>query len=214
MKDEQSALILIVDDEPLNITIAGKVLEKKGYRIISASNGFEALALAEVELPDLILLDIMMPEMDGFEVCEKLAEIDAAKDIPVIFLTAVSDRESLIRAFRKGGRDYVRKPFYADELLARVQTHVNLKKAYEKQSKLINDLSKALEEIKQLSGLLPICSHCKKIRDDKGYWQVVERYISEHSEAQFSHSICPDCMRKHYPKIADKILNKTDKGDS
>ena len=208
MKDILPAKVLVVDDEPLNILIAERVLQKKGYDTVSAPNGKKALEIAEKELPDLILLDIMMPEMDGFEVCEKLSASEITKNIPVIFLTAVSDRDSLILAFQKGGKDYVRKPFHADELLARVNTHVALKKAIEKQANLILKLTSALNEIKQLSGLLPICSHCKKIRNDEGYWQGVEKYIAERSDAQFSHGICPDCLREHFPKIADKILNK------
>ncbi len=211
MIEKPDARILIVDDEPLNIKIAAKVLQKQGYSTLEANNGFKALAIAETESPDLILLDIMMPEMDGFEVCEKLADQEITRDIPVIFLTAVSDRESLLNAFHKGGKDYIRKPFHSEELLARVKTHVDLKFAIQKQKELILELQNALHEIKQLSGLLPICSHCKKIRNDKGYWLNVEKYVSDHSDAQFSHSICPDCMREHFPKIAEKILKRTEK---
>jgi hypothetical protein len=81
-----------------------------------------------------------------------------------------------------------------------------LKLASDEQKRLIGKLQKALEEIKTLSGLLPICSHCKKIRDDSGYWQGVEQYIAEHSSVQFSHGICPDCLRQYYPKVAEKVL--------
>jgi len=209
MENDRLIKVLVVDDEPINIIIAEKVLQKNGYDTISAPNGKEALIMAKAELPDMILLDIMMPGMDGFEVCSELSKIEETKDIPVIFLTAVSDKDSLLKAFTKGGKDYVRKPFHAEELIARVKTHIDLKLALEKQAGLIKELTSAIEEIKQLSGLLPICSHCKKIRNDDGYWQGVEKYITARSDAQFSHSICPDCMREHYPKIAEKILKRT-----
>ena len=83
----------------------------------------------------------------------------------------------------------------------------------EQKSDLINDLQKALAEVKQLIGILPICASCKKIRDDEGYWKEVETYISDHSEAQFSHGICPDCMRKLYPEIADEVLGRLEKDE-
>jgi CheY-like chemotaxis protein len=188
--------------------IANKILQKAGYETLTANNGQNALDKTFNEPVDLILLDIMMPEMNGFEVCSKLQDNEKTKDIPVIFLTAVTDKESIVKGFETGGKDYLTKPFNTPELLARVKTHVDLKLARDKQQQLINDLQKALDEIKTLSGLLPICSHCKKIRDDSGYWQSVEHYIAERSDAQFSHGICPDCMRQFYPKVAEKILKK------
>jgi hypothetical protein len=84
-------------------------------------------------------------------------------------------------------------------------------RAEKEKSHLTNELQNSLAEVKRLSGFLPICSSCKKIRDDKGYWSEVERYIGEHSEAQFSHGICPDCMRKLYPEIADDVLGRLEK---
>lgn len=207
-KTKQQARILIVDDEPINVMIADRILQKENYDTITASNGKEALELIDENIPDLILLDIMMPEMNGFEVCTKLQENEQTREIPVIFLTAVTDKESIVKGFEVGGKDYLTKPFNTPELLARVKAHVSLKLASDEQKKLITRLQKALKEIKTLSGLLPICSHCKKVRDDDGYWRGVEHYIADHSEAQFSHGICPDCMRQYYPKVAEKVLKK------
>ncbi|MDO9578597.1 MAG: response regulator [Candidatus Cloacimonadales bacterium] len=205
---DRTAKILIVDDEPINVMIANKILQKNGYDTCTAKNGQEALDTIFSEPVDLILLDIMMPEMNGFEVCSKLQANDATKNIPVIFLTAVTDKESIVKGFDAGGKDYLTKPFNTPELLARVKAHAELKLARDKQQHLIEELRKALSEIKTLSGLLPICSHCKKIRDDSGYWQGVEHYIAARSNTQFSHGICPDCMRQFYPKVAEKILKK------
>jgi phosphoserine phosphatase RsbU/P len=205
---DRAAIILIVDDEPINVMIANKILQKKGYETVTAKNGQEALDVISSQPIDLILLDIMMPEMSGFEVCSKLQEDDKTKDIPVIFLTAVTDKDSIVKGFETGGKDYLTKPFNTPELLARVKTHAELKLARDKQQHLIEELKKAISEIKTLSGLLPICSHCKKIRDDSGYWQGVEHYIAARSDTQFSHGICPDCMRQFYPKVAEKVLKK------
>ena len=205
--------ILIVDDEPINVMIANKILQKNGYETIIAANGKEALEKAAGEPVDLILLDIMMPEMSGFEVCSRLQEDEKTKNVPVIFLTAVTDKESIVTGFNKGGKDYLTKPFNTPELLARVKTHIDLKLSRDKQQHLIEELQKALNEVKTLSGLLPICSHCKKIRDDSGYWQGVEQYIAARSDTQFSHGICPDCMRQFYPKVAERVLKKQEEAE-
>ena len=208
---DKKAVVLIVDDEPINVMIAERILQKNGYETISANHGNNALEILQTKQVDLILLDLMMPEINGFEVCEKLMHNEKTKDIPVIFLTAVTDKESIIKGFEVGGKDYLTKPFNTTELVARVKTHVDLKLARDSQEKLIKELKSALDEIDTLSGLLPICSHCKKIRDDSGYWQGVEQYIAARSDAQFSHGICPDCMREYYPKVAEKVLGKIDK---
>lgn len=205
---DRKNLILIVDDEPINITIAAKMLEKAGYLTIQTYKSTEAFDIAKKEKPDLILLDIMMPELDGFDVCKQILSDKGTKDIPIIFLTALYDKKNIVKGLNCGGRDYLSKPFHKEELLARINTHIQLKNALEKQKKLIDELTGALEKINTLSGLLPICSHCKKIRDDQGYWQKVEFYIQANSECEFSHSICPDCIEKYYPKIAEKIRKR------
>ena len=119
--------ILIVDDIPTNIQVLGSVLRKAGYEVAFTDNGKDAINKAKANQYDLILLDIMMPNMDGFEVCKILKGLPLSKDIPVIFLTAKTDSESLIKAFELGAVDYLTKPFKAAELLARVKTHISLK---------------------------------------------------------------------------------------
>jgi DNA-binding response OmpR family regulator len=148
--------------------------------------------------PDLILLDIMMPDMDGHEVCRRLKTNQETRGIPIIFLTSKTRPEDIVAGFRLGAVDYVKKPFQAEELTARVDTHVRLKKT-------ISRLETALKEIKTLKGLLPICSACNRIRDDKGDWNQIAEYISNHTEATFTHGICPDCAAKLYPDI---VLNQ------
>lgn len=119
--------ILIVDDTPQNIQILGGMLRKQDYEVIVAKNGIQALKVVEQVLPDLILLDVMMPEMDGYQTCQQLKESPLTKDIPVIFLTALTESEDMVKGFKLGAVDYVPKPFHVTELLARVKTHLDLK---------------------------------------------------------------------------------------
>lgn len=182
-KDIPAFSILIVDDEPKNIQLLGNLLAKKQYDIEFAMNGNECLEWLKRKSFDLILLDVMMPGMDGYEVCEKIKSDYGTKHIPVIFLTAKSETDDIVKAFDAGCADFVKKPFKAPELLARIKKELDLK---------------------TLRGLLPICSHCKKIRDDKGYWNQLENYISSHSQVEFSHSICEKCLDEYYPEETDE----------
>ena len=205
---DRHPLVLIVDDVEKNIEVLGNLLSDRSYGIAFAMSGEQALATVDELAPDLILLDIMMPGMDGLEVCRTLKERPATRETPIIFLTARTEVEDIARGFEAGAVDYVTKPFQAAELLARVQTHIALKEARDERNRLIGELQTALDEVKVLSGLLPICSFCKKIRDDQGYWQKVEYYIARHSDATFSHGICPTCMKKHFPHLKSPLRTR------
>jgi DNA-binding response OmpR family regulator len=200
----EKATILIIEDSPTNLQVIGQALKGENYDLAIATNGKEGIQLAENLLPDLILLDIMMPVVDGFEVCQKLKDGEKTKEIPIIFLTARGNSDDVIKGFKLGAVDYVTKPFSSHELLARIHTHVTLKQTIEK-------LRKALSEVKTLKGLLPICAKCKKVRDDDGYWQSVEKYIATRTEASFTHSICPDCLQDLYPEYYEKKFGKAKK---
>lgn len=207
--------ILIVDDTLENLQLLTDLLTQQGYKVRPAPSGQLALSGARAITPDLILLDINMPQMDGYEVCSRLKEIESTQNVPVIFISALGETMDKVKAFKTGGVDYITKPFQIEEVLARIKTHLTisnlqkqLKKAnqdlqqkIEEESRLNIKLQKALDEIKVLGGLLPICSFCKKIRDDEGYWHQLETYISEHSDAVFSHGVCKECCQKHYPWV-------------
>lgn len=193
--------ILIVDDIPRNLQVLALLLDKAGYRVSMAMDGAKALEMVQVEPPDLILLDVMMPDLDGLEVCRRLKADAAVREIPVIFLTARAELEDLQEGFRLGAVDYVTKPFRGAELLARVAIHVKLRQALERERGLRRSLEETLAQVKTLSGLLPICARCKKIRDDNGYWNQIEAFISAHSDADFTHGICPECSSALYPEM-------------
>jgi DNA-binding response OmpR family regulator len=174
---KHKTLILAVDDKPQNLQFLGKLLSDNGYEVGMARSGQQALNFVTKNEPDLILLDIMMPGMDGYEVCRRLKSDFGTQHIPIIFITAKTDTDDVVKGFEVGGVDYVAKPFNSAELLARIRTHI---------------------EMKILRGLLPICSGCKKIRDDEGFWKQVDSYLEAHSEVIFTHGICPDCMDSLY----------------
>lgn len=189
---ENDKSILIVDDQPGNIKVLLSFLEKNLFQVYVADSGERALSTLENLQPDLILLDVMMPVMDGFTVCKEIKKIEKQANIPVIFMTALDDIQDKLAGFDAGGVDYITKPFHQVEVLARINTHILLRRREV-------ELHNALNEIKVLREILPICSSCKSIRDDSGYWSQLEVYMREHSDILFSHGICPECAKKHYP---------------
>ena len=208
--------ILIVDDEPENLKSIVHFIEasKQPYELYQALNGEAALEIAKAKSPDLVICDWDMPHMDGLELIRNLKAHESTREIPVIMFTGVmTTSEHLEMALVAGAVDYIRKPLDQIELLARVRTVLQLsdsfKKIKEQKQKLLDknqelrknqaELREALDNIKTLRGFIPICAHCKKVRDDEGFWKQVELYITQHSEAKFSHGICPDCAKKNYP---------------
>ncbi len=206
--------ILIVDDTPANLELLAEVLRKQGYEPRPVPSGSLALAAIRTDPPDLILLDINMPEMNGFEVCKHLKADVALKNIPILFITAFSETADKVKAFSMGAVDYITKPFQNEEVCARVETHLRLRRLQIELATSVGELQKALEDVRRLRGIIPICASCKKIRNDKGCWQAVEKYMSEHSEAQFSHGVCPDCMLKLYPDYCGKATRKKAEDDT
>jgi CheY-like chemotaxis protein len=184
-------LILAVDDTPEHLELLARMLGGDGYELALAVGGLEALARVAYEKPDLILLDVLMPGMDGMEVCRRLKAEPASREIPVIFLTCMSDSHDILAGFAAGAVDYVAKPFRMPELLARVRVHVELRRAR--------------QEIQTLHGILPTCAHCKRIRDEQGAWHTLEAYVTEHSEARFSHGICPGCIPVYFPDFGKEV---------
>jgi len=201
MMEHQNRSILVVDDNPDNLRLLLGILSNKGYRVRLTSSGDHAITSIRKEPPDLILLDIIMPGLDGFEVCRRLKLDETTAGIPVIFISALDEISDKSEAFSVGGVDYITKPFNSVEVLARIETHLTIRNLINDLETKNNQLQKALDEIKTLRGIIPICANCKNIRDDKGYWHQIESYIRDHSDAEFSHGICEDCARKLYPEL-------------
>jgi PleD family two-component response regulator len=188
--------ILIVDDNSDNLRFLKLTLEKRGYLVRAASDGPLALQSVSAKLPDLILLDVKMPEMDGYEVCRRLKSDDRSREVPVIYISALNETIDKVKGFKSGGIDYITKPIEPEEVYARVETHLSLRDLQKKLQDKITQLQKAMDEIKILRGIIPICIYCKKIRNDEGCWEQMEQYIRNRSEAEFSHGICQECAKK------------------
>lgn len=186
--------ILIAEDDEVSRRVLQLTLTAAGHDVVATKSGAEALSVLESEnAPLLAILDWMMPDLDGLEVCRRARQSSSAAPVYIILLTAKTEKADIVEGLEAGANDYITKPFDRLELRARVrvgETVVNLQKSLSVQVKELED---ALAQVKQLQGILPICSYCKNVRDDGDYWQTVEDYISRHSDAQFSHSICPNC---------------------
>lgn len=209
---EEKIRILVVDDtDPLRVGTA-RVLRQGGYPVDEAATGAECLAKVNTFRPDLVLLDVNLPDTNGFQICRTLKSDLQSHRVYVMMLTASkTGPDDRSEGLEIGADGYMARPISNRELLAWVRAMERIIRAERERDRLIRELQEALASIKVLRGLLPICSHCKKIRDDKGYWKQVEVYIREHSEAEFSHGLCPDCVRKLYPEYADKILGAMEK---
>jgi len=189
--------ILIVEDNPADADLIREMLPQTDslhFQAESVHRLSGALARLERRDIDLVLLDLGLPDSQGLPTFHALRK--AAPDIPVIVLSGNDDQDLAIAAVRDGAQDYLVKGRFGGDLLVRAARY-----ALEREH-LILELREALARIKTLSGLLPICAGCKKIRDDKGYWSQVDSYITLHSGTRFTHSLCPDCLKKYFPDEA------------
>ena len=238
---EKKSDLLVVEDSPTQVEQIKYVLEKHDYGVAVAKNGKEAIDYLNTNLPSIIISDVIMPGIDGFELCKRIKADERLKNIPVILLTTLSEAEDVIKGLDSGADNFMTKPFNEDALIERIHyvllnaemrknmsTDMGIEIAFSGQKHLITssriqmldlllsiyesavhrnrelekanrEFKEATEKIKSLSGLIPICAKCKKIRDDQGYWHQLEAYLAEHSEMEFSHGFCTDCMDQMYP---------------
>jgi CheY-like chemotaxis protein len=187
--------ILIVEDDGFIASDLKKTLEAFGYEISdSVSSGEAAIEKVAAQKPDLVLMDILLSgALDGIRTAEIIKKRFAT---PIIYLTAYSEEKIFQEAKITEPYGYVLKSSNSRELHIAIEVALYKRKADEEKNNLIAELQQALATIRKLNGILPICSSCKKIRDANGSWTAMEIYISEHSEADFSHGYCPDCAKK------------------
>jgi DNA-binding response OmpR family regulator len=197
--------VLIAEDDPVARRILEVTLAKCDYEVVVTTTGWEAWkALRKGAGPEMVVLDWMMPGMDGVEICRRVRGCARTRSTYIILLTARSHRQDLITGLDAGADDYVVKPFDPDELRARLRVGARVLDLQARLADRVRDLEQALAHVKQLRGLLPICAYCKKVRDDRDYWEQLDTYIMKHSDAQFSHGICPEC----FAKLAEAELNQ------
>jgi DNA-binding response OmpR family regulator len=212
-------VILCVDDEDANRKMLANILVPRGYAAVGAASGEDALRMIKSQRIDLVLMDVIMPGKDGFEVCRLIKDDQKLRDIPIILITALSAKQDRIWGIEAGADEFLSKPIDKTEMLARIKILLKVKelnderqyaesqreaaletlqKSNQQLQTTVEELTAARENIRTLTGLIPICANCKKIRNDAGYWQSVEKYMQDHIDATFTHSICPACLEKLY----------------
>jgi sigma-B regulation protein RsbU (phosphoserine phosphatase) len=201
---------LIADDDRIATEILSTALQRMNIDATVAHDGGAAWELLVAgDAPSLAIIDWMMPTIDGPELCRRIRRDATRAHMYVILLTGRDDRKDVVAGLDAGADDYIVKPFDPDELRARVQVGVRVLTLQERLADRVAELQDALTRVKQLQGLLPICSYCKRIRGDDQYWQQVDAYISDHTDAQFTHGICPPCSEKLLAEIDEEKQRRT-----
>ena len=189
--------VLIAEDNLTFRKILKGNLTKWDYEVIVTEDGNAAWEiLRQEDAPHLAILDWIMPGKEGIDICADLRKLNKSSFTYIILLTANDRKEDIIQGFDAGADDYIIKPFNANELRSRVSAGARIVKLESALQENILELKNAIDNIKKLEGIIPMCAWCKKIRDDSNYWMQVEDYISSHSDSQFTHGICPDCYDK------------------
>lgn len=197
----KKAVILIIDDDQNQRKTLTDIVAAKGYETLVAADGAAGLAVLQENPVNLVLTDLGLPDISGIDILSKVKTLYPA--IQVIILTGSATVDSAVEATNLGAFSYLRKPYDIDQLLLQIQRALE-KQRVEEELRLsrqlledkVTELEATLARVKQLEGILPICMYCKKIRDDKEEWQQMEEYISQHSEANFSHGLCPECYKQ------------------
>jgi DNA-binding response OmpR family regulator len=204
--------ILIAEDDLTSRRILEAILAKWNYEVIATSDGLEAWQALQTEnAPPIAIIDWMMPGMDGVDFCRKIRQTQTLTPTYIILLTSKAQQEDVVAGLEAGANDYIRKPFEREELRARIRVGERVVELQAALADRVKMLEEAIIKIKTLQGLLPICSYCKKIRNDQDYWQQIETYVAEHTQAEFTHGICPDCLEKHI-KVQMETLQKMKDG--
>jgi DNA-binding NtrC family response regulator len=199
--------VLLVEDDLNDAMLVAQELKRAGLQVLSrrVSTKTDYVQALESETPDIILADHSLPDFDGFRALALAKE--KCPEVPFLFVTGRLGEELIIETLRSGATDYVLKHRLSklgvavERALREADNRRRRREAEEEREQLIRELQEALAKVKTLSGLLPICSCCKKIRDDKGYWNRLETYIQEHSQARLTHGICPECADRLYPGL-------------
>ncbi len=198
--------ILIADDDSIIRELMLALLKKWEYNTLEASNGHEAWKLLQhPEPPPMAILDWMMPGMSGLEICRQARAHPTLSALYIVIVTAREASHDVLAGFEAGADDYMVKPLNREQLQARIRVGERIINLQSKLAQRIRELEQALAQVKILQGLLPICSYCKRIRNDNQSWSELEQYVSKHSQAQFSHTICPGCYQTYVKPELDAL---------
>ena len=195
--------VLIADDDRLATTMLSRALANWGFEASVAHDGESAWAAIRDGRPQMAIVDWMMPGLEGPALCQRIRQDASTAHLYVILLTARDSRDDLVAGLRAGADDYLVKPYDHEELRARLNVGTRIVTLQERLGERVAELEVAISTVKHLQGMIPICSYCKRIRSTSDDWEPLESYISEHSEAQFSHGICPPCLAKAWGDVPD-----------
>jgi sigma-B regulation protein RsbU (phosphoserine phosphatase) len=190
--------ILVAEDDAVTRRILEATLKGLGWDVVTASDGSAAWKLFETlkgdDAPELAVIDWMMPGLEGIEICRRLRATPGFELLYVILLTSRGDKEDLAAGLAAGANDYITKPFDPVELEARVSVGERMVKLQTSLAARVKELEEALAHVSRLQGLLPICSYCKKVRNETNYWEQVDSYLASHAGVKITHGICPQCL--------------------
>jgi sigma-B regulation protein RsbU (phosphoserine phosphatase) len=193
---------IVADDDRVTAMMLGAALKRCGLDVTTVQDGQAAWeAIAAAGEPVIAVLDWMMPGIDGPDLCRRIRTDAPAAPVYALLLTSRARPADIVAGLDAGADDYLVKPFDAEELRARVRVGLRVLDLQQRLAERVQELQDAIASMKQLRGLLPMCSYCKRIRKDHGYWEQVESYISAHTDAEFSHGICPSCYEKVAPSF-------------
>ena len=193
--------VLLAEDEAVSRRLLEATLARFGYEVITVDNGQRAWdELNEEKAPSLAVLDWSMPGLDGPEVCRRIrARVGAYGYTYMLLVTARAAKQDVVEGLGAGADDFISKPVDSAELRARLRVGERIVRLEQDLSLNVRDLEAAAEHVKELQGMIPICMHCKRIRNQEQLWEKVETYIETRSGAKFSHALCTECLEKHYP---------------
>ncbi len=196
--------VLIAEDEPTVRAVMARALAAGGFELWQAEDGQQLRELLRrPDAPRLVITDWKMPGPSGVELCRELRARPGGDGFYVLIVTAGTEPRQLLEALDAGANDFLRKPFRVLELLARARSGQRVLDLQARLEARVAELATALAEVRTLRGLIPICSHCHRIRTDDDSWQRLESYLESHSEAVLSHGLCDECLVKHYPEFGE-----------
>ncbi|HXI97302.1 MAG TPA: response regulator transcription factor [Gemmatimonadaceae bacterium] len=190
--------ILVAEDDAVTRKLLESTLRRLGLDVVAAADGNAAWNALETlkgkDAPELALLDWMMPGLEGIQILRRLRTTPGFELLYVILLTSRTDKEDVAYGLAAGANDYIAKPFDPSELEARIRVGERMVKLQRSLAARVAELEVALAHVQRLQGLLPICSYCKKVRNEADYWEQVDSYLTSHSDVRITHGICPQCL--------------------